>query len=334
MLTTKTSKKIKKISLITLAASSLVFSATTSANEWPTKPVKLVVCFPPGNAADVMARAVSTQLSERLKQPVIVENKAGAGGMIGVEAVVRSNDDHTIGVCSLSPLTILPAVRKSMPYDVNKDIAPVILSNTGPMVLLVNKKSPINSLDDLIKYAKSNPGKLSYASLGPGTISQMSMSAFKLATNIELEEISYKGSGQALTDLMAGHVDVMLDGAVSASTQVAAGTLKALAVTTKNRVKLLPNVPTLNESGIGGLSNFDYFGWVGFFAPGKTNPAVTSKLNQELNSIIQSKPILESAAATGQEIAKPNNPAEFRKFMQEDYSRWANIAQKINLTVN
>lgn len=302
-----------------------------NANGWPSKPIKLVVCFPPGNAADVMARAVAPLLSAKLNQPVVVENKAGAGGMIGVESVIRSSDEHTFGVCSLSPLTILPAVRKTMPYDVAKDVSPIVLSNTGPMVLLVSKKSSLNSVEDLIRYAKANPGKLTYGTLGPGTISQMSMDAFKLATQTELVEISYKGSGQALTDLIAGHVDVMLDGAASASTQIAAGTLKALAVTTEKRVTLLPQVPTMRESNIASLSGFNYFGWVGFFAPSKTPPDVVKNLNQEISEILKSKQVHERAIATGQEIPASNSPEQFRQFMKDDYARWSKIAKQIKL---
>ena len=304
-----------------------------NATDWPSKPIKLVVCFPPGNAADVMARAVAPLLSTKLKQPVVVENKGGAGGMIGVESVIRATDEHTIGVCSLSPFTILPVVRKTMSYDVAKDVAPIILSNTGPMVLLVNKKSPLNSMEDLIDYAKANPGKLTYGSLGPGTISQMSMDAFKLATQTELVEISYKGSGQALTDLIASHVDVMLDGAASASTQIAAGTLKALAVTTEKRSTLLPQVPTMRESSIPGLSAFNYFGWVGFFASSKTSPEVVKKLNSEISEILKTKQVHERALATGQEIPAANSPEQFRQFMKDDQARWSQIAKQIKLEV-
>jgi tripartite-type tricarboxylate transporter receptor subunit TctC len=304
--------------------------AQTSA--WPTKPIKLVVCFPPGNAADVFARSVGPLLAERLGQSVVVENRGGAGGVIGVDAVVKSpNDGHTIGVCSLSPITIIPAIRKQMPYDAQQDLAPIILSNRGPMVLVVKKDSPFNTLTDLIQHAKAHPGKLSYASLGPGTISQMSTEAFKMAAGIQLTEVSYKGSSQALTDLVGGHVDVMLDGAASAVTQMAAGTVKALAVTTFKRSIYLPDVPAMNESTLPGLKGFDFFGWVGFFAPAGTPPDVVSRLNKEIAQALKHSQVMQRAQATGQEIVEPNTPEQFRDFMKADAARWYSLARKLNI---
>jgi tripartite-type tricarboxylate transporter receptor subunit TctC len=318
-----------------------VFSALTVAampfamaqnNPWPTKAIRLVVCFPPGNAADLLARSIGPILSEKLGQPVVVENRAGAGGVVGVDAIAKaSSDGHTIGVCSLSPITIIPAVRKQMPYDVSRDLAPVILSNHGPMVLVVKKNSPFNSLTDLIQYAKANPDKLSYGSLGPGTISQMSTEAFKMASGIQMTEVSYKGSGQALTDLVGGHVDVMLDGAASAVAQVAAGTVKALAVTTHKRSTLLPDVPTMHETQLPGLRGFDFFGWVGVFAPAGTSAEVLSRLNKEIAVALRNPQVIQRVQAAGQEIYDANTPDQFREFIKGDAARWTSVARKLNI---
>ena len=312
-------------------------SSVVQANNvnWPNKPIKFIVCFPPGNAADTLARSVGPLLSAKLGQPVVVENRGGAGGMIGMEALVRSApDDHSFGVCSLSPVTILPAVRSKMPYDIERDIAPVLLSNKGPMVLLVNKKSPFNSLEELLKYSKENPGKLTYGTLGPGTISQMSTDAFKLASGVKAVDVSYKGSAQVLTDLIAGHLDFALDGAASASTQLAAGTVKALAVTTQKRAALLPDVPTMNELNIEGLKNFDYYGWVAFFAPSKTSPVVIEAMNKELTEILKMPQMQQRALASGQEIVEPNSAQQFKVFMKKDFERWSEIAKKLNVKIS
>ena len=318
---------------VALGLSTMVLtSSIAQPNAWPFKPIKLVVCFPPGNAADMLARSIGPILSERLGQPVVVENRAGAGGVVGVDAVAKAtNDGHTIGVCSLSPITIIPAIRKQMPYDVNKDIAPVILSNHGPMVLVVKKNSPFNTLSDLIQYAKANPNKLSYGSLGPGTISQMSTEAFKMASGIQITEISYKGSGQALTDLVGGHVDVMLDGAASAVAQVAAGTVKALAVTTQKRSTLLPEVPTMHETNLAGLKGFDFFGWVGVIAPAGTSSETLNRLNKEIAFALKNPQVIQRVNAAGQDIYDANTPDQFREFIKGDAARWASVARKLNL---
>ena len=330
-------KSLRRAGVVRAAAFVIAGVALHSApvlatDVWPSKPVKLVVCFPPGNAADTLARDLAPLLSQKLKQPVIVENKAGAGGVIGLESVVNgANDQHTFSVCSLSPITILPAVRSKMPYDVARDVAPVVITSKGPMVFLVPKNAPYNTLQEFVAYAKAAPGKLSYASLGTGTISQMSMEAFKSAAGVDLLEVGYKGSGQALTDLLAGHVDVMLDNAATSAAQVQAGSVKALAVTTAQRIQLLPAVPTMAESGVEGLGQFDFFGWVGFLASSKMPEALVQRMNVEVQALLQTPQLQERATATDQEIFPSNTPKEFGQFIKQDYQRWLSIATRLGI---
>lgn len=314
-----------------------VFAAglgAAQASDWPARPIRLVACFPPGNAADVLARSVQPILSQRLGQPVVVDNRGGAGGVIGVDAVVKSAPDgYTIGVCSLSPLTIMPAARKKLPYDPGRDIAPVILISKGPMIAVVKKDSPFNTLDDLIRFAKANPDRLTYGSLGIGTISQMSTEAFKAAAGIDLREINYKGSSQALTDLIGGQVDFMLDGAASAAAQLAAGNVKALAVTTRQRVQVAPNVPAMDELGIAGLKGFDVFGWVGVFAPADTPADIVSRFNREFAHALKEAQVVRAASTAGQEIPAANTPEQFRDFIQADFARWSALARQFNIEI-
>jgi tripartite-type tricarboxylate transporter receptor subunit TctC len=319
--------------VISMALSALALAGGAAhAATWPSKPVRFVVCFPPGNSADVFARAVSPMLTEKLGQPVVVDNRAGASGMIGVETVAKAAPDgYTIGVCSLSPITILPAVRHQMPYDVERDLASIILSNTGSMVLVVKKDSPFNTLSDLVDYAKAHPGKLTYGSLGPGTISQMTTEAFKMAAVIDLTEVGYKGAALAMTDLIGGHIDLMLDSGSSALAQMTAGTVKALAISSQKRTPLMPEVPTMSESHIKGLESFDFFGWVGFFAPAGTPPEIVDRLNKEIAEILKTPDVEQRARATGQEIPAANSPEQFRAFIRADYARWSNIARKLKL---
>lgn len=319
-----------------LALGGLALAALpAAADTWPSKPIRLIVSFPPGNTADLVAREIGPLLSQRLGQPVVVDNRAGAGGIIGVDALAKAAPDgYTLGVSSLSPITILPAVRKKLPYDPVKQIVPVTLAARGPLFLMVRKDSPINSVADLVAQSRANPGRLTYGSLGPGTVSQMTTELFKAASGANLVEVNYKGGAQAMTDLIGGHIHVMFDGPATAVGQVAAGTLKSLGVTTLKRSVLLPDVPTLEESGVPGLKGFDTFGWIGVFAPAGVPREIVTRVQAELAQIIQLPQVVQRLRTAGLDAADPNTPAQFGSFIQNDLERWTRLATDLKIVVN
>ena len=304
------------------------------ADAWPSRPVRFIVSFPPGNSADLIARTFGNALAERLGQAVVIENRGGAGGAIGVEALTKAvPDGYTFGVSSLSPITIMPAVQKTLPYDPIQGLVPVTLLGKGPLFLLVRKDSTINSIKDLVAQSQANPGKLTYGSLGPGTVSQMSTEVFKAASGANLTEISYKGSNQALTDLIGGHITLMLDGAASATVQIHAGTVKALAVTTLKRSTLMPDILTLSETGIASLNHFDLFGWIGVFAPLGTPTDIVTRLQTELSTIGLQPTVIKQVNTAGLDVPEPNTSAQFAEFLKQDLARWTKVATDLKISV-
>lgn len=315
-----------------LIVASSVASGTASAQSWPARPIRLVVSFPPGNSADMIAREMAPLLAQRLGQPVVIENRAGAGGSIGVDAVAKAAPDgYTFGMTSLSPISIIPALKRKLPYDAVKDIAPVTLTGYGPMVLLVKKDSPINSVAELIALARSRPGELTYGSLGTGTISHMTTEAFKAAAGVPLTEVPYKGSAQALTDLVGGSISVMFDGATSAVAQVNAGNLKALGVTTLKRSALLPDVPTMDEIGLPALRGFEATGWIGLIAPGATPRAIVERLQVEATRVMQDPSVAQRIRSAGQTVPDPNTPEQFADYIARDLARWTRLANDLKI---
>ncbi len=305
------------------------------AQNWPTHPIRLIVSFPPGNSADLVARTFSNLLSQRLGQPVVIENRGGAGGVIGMEAMTKAAPDgYTFAVSSLSPITIIPAINRKLPYDPIHGLMPVTLLGVGPMFILVRKDSPINSVEDLITQSRANPEKFTYGSLGPGTISQMATEAFKAASGANLTEISYKGSAQALTDLIGGHITVMIDGAASSATQINAGTVKALAVTTLKRNSLVPDVITLNETGIPSLKGYNVFGWIGMFAPVGTPAPIISRMQTVLSEIGKDPSVIQPLKTGGLDVPDTNTPAQFAEFLAQDLARWTKVARDLNISAD
>lgn len=302
------------------------------AQSYPSKPIKIIVPYPPGNASDTMSRIIGDQLAKRLGQPIVVENRPGATGGIGAQAVARSAPDgHTLLMTSTS-FTINTALTKNLMYDVEKDFDPVAMVSTGGgLVLLVPSDSPVNTVGQLVELLKKSPGTLNYAHVGRGTIQHLTMESFLSATATKATEVPYKGSVQGLTDLASGQVQMMFDGQGSSLPFVQAGKLKPIAISSDERARTYPNVPTASESGIPGLKNWRVSGWVALLAPAKTPVAILNRLNQEVLDILKMPEVVERMRGQKQEAFAPYNVDRTREFLFSDIGRWQSAATAARL---
>ncbi|HUR90250.1 MAG TPA: tripartite tricarboxylate transporter substrate binding protein [Ramlibacter sp.] len=308
-----------------LVAIALCFGTCARAQSWPSKPVTLVVPYAPGGTNDIIARAVAVRMGASLGQPVLVVNKAGAGGNIGAQFVARAPaDGHTVLVASSAILAISKWVYRQPGYDPDRDFAPVTLAGKVTNVLLVNPTVPANSVRELVRYARNQPRELAYASMGSGTSGHLSGEMFQMLSGIELQHVPYRGSSQALTDLLGGYVDMMFDNLPTALPFVRSGKLKALAVTTAQRSPLLPDVPTLAESGVRG---FEAYSWFGFVVPAATPQAILDRLNAEFVSALSDTAVHTELTRMGI-ILTPGSRAEFARLIAEESRMWRLIAEK------
>jgi tripartite-type tricarboxylate transporter receptor subunit TctC len=298
------------------------------AQTWPNKPIRLVVPFPPGGLIDVMARLVAPKLGQELGQAVVIDNKPGAGGNIGAAEVARAPADGYTLLMASPPLTISPALYASLPYK-PEQISAVGLLGRVPNVLLVNPKSGINSVADLIKRARSQPAKLNYASNGNGTSLHLSAELFKSTTSTFITHIPYRGAAAAVTGLISGEVDMMFENLPSAMGQIQGNTVKALAVTTRQRSKALPDVPTLAESG---LSDFDVSAWYGLAAPVGLPAALVARLEQALQKIMRDPEVIRVMESRGAD-AGFLGAAAMTAFMVADAAKWKRVADFAKITL-
>ena len=270
---------------------------------YPTKPIRIVVPFPAGGTTDILARAVAQRLTETLGQPVVVDNRPGAGGNIGAELVAKAAPDgYTLLMGTVGTHAINASLYAKMPYDHVRDFAPVILVAGVPNVLVINPALPVNSVQELIAYGKANPGKLNFASSGNGTSIHLSAELFKTMTGVQMAHVPYKGSAPALVDLMGGQVQLMFDNLPSALPQIKAGKLKALAVTSAQRSSALPDVPTVIESGLPG---FEASSWFGLLAPAGTPKDIIAKLNGEVAKWLATPGSQGKAGRAGRDPGRP-----------------------------
>jgi tripartite-type tricarboxylate transporter receptor subunit TctC len=302
------------------------------SSDWPARPIRLIVSFPAGHAVDMFAREFARLLAQRLGQSVSLENRAGANGAIAVDAVAKATPDgYTFGMASQAPISIIPALKRKLPYDPVKDLVPITLAGYAPMVLLVRKDAPINSVADLIAQSKARPGAITYGSLGTGSISHLVTEAFKAATGAPLTEVPYKGSAQRLTDLIGGRIGVMFTDVTSAAPQLAGGMVRALGVSSLKRDGLLPEVPTLDESGVPLLKGFEALGWIGVIAPAGTPAALIERMQVEMTRVLQDPAMGQRIRSAGVTVPDPNTPAQFAEYIRRDLERWSKLVNDLKI---
>jgi tripartite-type tricarboxylate transporter receptor subunit TctC len=295
-----------------------------SQDPWPAKPVRWIVPYAAGGFADIRARKLGIDLAKVLGQPIVIENRAGAGGVVGTDAVAKAPaDGYTIGMGNLAALAVNVSLMKKLPYDPLKDLQPVVLIERSALILVAGPGLKANSLQELIAYAKANPGKVGFGSSGVGGAHHLSGEMLKLRTGVDMVHIPYKGGAPAAADLMAGHLPVMFEMGYAALPSVKSGKTRALAVTSTQRLPLLPEVPTMAEAGQPG---FESFNWQGVVVPAGTPRAIVERLNREFNAILALPEQRESILATASEVAG-GTPEAFRELIRSETVKWADVVR-------
>jgi tripartite-type tricarboxylate transporter receptor subunit TctC len=309
-----------------------LLAAPVPALAWPTKPVQVVVPYAAGGPVDLSARILAPKLQEALGQPVVVENRTGAGGNIGADYVAKSAPDgHTLVVGAIATHAINPALYPKLPYDPIRDFRHVALLIQVPNVLVVHNELPVRSVKELVEFAKRNPGKLDFASGSTGSTGHLAGELFKQVTGTYMVHIPYKGSAPATADLFAGRVHLMFDNLASALPNIRSGKVRALAVTTPKRSSFLQEIPSLEEAG---LKGFDLTTWWGIMAPGKTPEAVVERLAAEIAKAMQQPDVRERFAAMGSEGPAVRSPREFTAFVQRELKTYAALVRRSGASVD
>ena len=313
--------------LVLMLATFIAWTCPAFAQSWPAKPVRIVVPFGPGGPADIYARILGQELGELFKQPFVVENKAGAGGTIGADVVAKAAPDGYTLLMMSNTLTTNETLLAHKPYALLRDLVPVAPVNSSDLVMVVTPSLPAKTVKEFIALAKAQPGKLSYASAGPGTPYHLAGELFKTMTGTDILHVPHKNSGEARNDVLGGHVQMMFDAVTSMKGMIDAKEVRALATTGLTRSTVLPDVPTLNEAGVPG---YEATIWLGVMAPKGTPPEIVDRLNAEIARII-AKPAIKEAWAQQGAVPMAMTPPEFGTFLKGDIEKWAKVIDKAGL---
>ena len=325
--------KARRKFVMTIGALALAGQASRSAlaqQGYPNKPIRFVMPYPPGGSSEILARPIAAELTKNLGQSVFIDFKPGGGTTIGADMIAKSAPDGYNIVMMLTAHAVNASLMPKLPYDTLKDFASITLAATLPLAVVVNAQSPIRSMADLIAAAKANPGKLNYASAGPGNTSHLSVEYFKSVVGIDMTHVPYKGSGPAITALLGREVDLMFDSLSSSLPQIQAGKFRAIGVSTLKRSRVLPEVPTIHEQGIKG---FDVSGWYAILAAAGTPAPIVHKLNAEFIKAMNMPEARQRIEAAGYDIVG-STPAELDLFIKAEITRWAKVVKDSGATVN
>jgi tripartite-type tricarboxylate transporter receptor subunit TctC len=312
---------------IACAATIGAWTLRVQAQAYPVKPVRFIVAFAPGGPNDIMARVLAARLSQNLGQQFLVENRPGAGGIIGTDLVAKSPPDGYTVLFASAPFTMAPSLFAKIPYDTEKDFVAVTKVASSPMVLITNPSAPFKSVKELLDYAKANPGKLNYGTGGIASTPHLATELFLLTAGIKMTHVPFKGGGPALVAVTAGEVDVLLDSVTSTLTYIQGGKVRALAVSEPRRSAKLPNVPTMQEAGLGAYSMTH---WVGVVAPSRTPSEIVNKLQAEIVKALSAEDVKARYSDIGAEPVG-DSPAEFQAFLKTELERWPKVVKEARI---
>lgn len=313
-----------------IAGALLPFAARAQAPEWPSRPVRFIVPYPPGGPTDIMGRIIAQAVQGPLGQPFVVENRAGANGLIGSEQAARAAPDGSTFLVNASAHVIVPHLTPNMPIDVLADFAPVTNIAAVPLWLVVNPALPVRSVAEFIAYARANPGRISYASSSSGGATHLAGELFKQLTGTDMVHVPYRGSGPAVQDLIAGNVHAMFDSVPSSAASARDGRLRALAVTTRNRIAIFPDLPTIAEAGVPG---YEISTWYGIWAPARTSPAIIARLQQAVATAARNPETRARFDALGAEPVA-DSPEDYARFVRAEYDRWGKLVRDARIKLD